>query len=112
MAHETSDRFAKQHILKVMLEEHCIYRLETKHALLELEPFVPESKPLPPETEPPPLEPESLPFKSEVAAPKRKVCYNLHRGIHVNINVFESREKYILVGYISEELVLFLGSRA
>ena len=112
MARETSDRFAKQHILKVMLEEHCIYPMETKHALLELEPSLPEIKPLPQDTEPPPLEPESPPFKSEVAAPKRKVCYNLHRGIHVNIDVFESREKYVLVGYILEELVLFPGSRA
>ena len=30
----------------------------------------------------------------------------------MNINVFESREKYILVGYTLEELVLFPGSRA
>ena len=50
MAHETSDRFAKQHILKVMMEEHCIYPMETKHALLELEPSLPEIKSLPPST--------------------------------------------------------------
>ena len=122
MAQETANMFAKQDILKVMLEEHCIYPMETE---LETEPRPPETKHLPPLTEqlpplteppppqteslppetkspppetkpPPPLETESsppeikppplhtepsplkrehLPIESEMAAPKRKVCY-------------------------------------
>ena len=47
MAQETANMFAKQHILKVMLEEHCIYPMETK---LETEPHPPESKLLSPLT--------------------------------------------------------------
>ena len=70
MAQETSDMFAKQHILRVMLEKHCIYpmetELETEHPLLEPEPSLPETKP--------------PPFESEMAAFNTKVCY-LHRDI-------------------------------
>ena len=77
MAQETSDMFAKQHILRVMLEKHCIYpmetELETEHPLLEPKPSLPETKPPLPETKPPP-------FESEMAALNRKVCY-LHWGI-------------------------------
>ena len=62
MAQKTSDMFAKQQILKVMLEEHCIYPMETEQSLLEHEPSVPEMKPPPPETEPPPPETEPSPL--------------------------------------------------
>ena len=79
MAQETANMFAKQHILKVMLEEHCIYPMETE---LETEPPPPETKllspltvPPPPETEtkfpppetklPPPLESKSTPPESK-----------------------------------------------
>ena len=86
MAQETANMFAKPHILRVMLQEHCIYpmetELETKHPLLESEPFLPEiqpsqleTKPPPLHTEPSPLKREPLPIESEMAAPKRKVCY-------------------------------------
>ena len=86
MAQETANMFAKQHILNVMLEEHCICpmetELETKHPLLESEPFLPEIQPSqlepnppPLHTEPSPLKREPLPIESEMAAPKRKVCY-------------------------------------
>ena len=85
MAQETAHMFAKQHILQVMLEEHCIYpmetELETKHAplepepLLEPEPHPPETKPPQLQTEPSPLKHEPLPIESEMAAPNRKVCY-------------------------------------
>ena len=86
MAEETTNMFPKQHILRVMLEEHCIYpmetELETEHPLLEPEPLLPEiksplpeTKPPPPETEPPSPETEPPPFESEMAALNRKVCY-------------------------------------
>ena len=65
MVQETANMFAKLHILKVMLWEHCIYpmetELETEHPLLEPEPSLPETKP--------------PPFESEMAALNRKVCY-------------------------------------
>jgi len=46
-AQETSNMFTEQHILRVMLGDHCIYPMETKPTLLE----------------------------SEMAALKRKVCF-------------------------------------
>lgn len=46
-AQETSNMFTEQHILRVMLGDHCIYPMETKPTLLE----------------------------SETAALKRKVCF-------------------------------------
>ena len=99
MAQETADMFAKQRILKVMLEEHCIYpmetELETEHPPPETELPLTETKPPPPETElpltetklpqpdtelpltetkSPPTETELPPLESEMAPPKRKVC--------------------------------------
>ena len=57
MAQETANMFAKQHILRVMLAEHCIYPmaadLETEHPLLEPKPSLPEIKPSLLETKPP-----------------------------------------------------------
>ena len=56
MVRETSDMFAKQHILKVMLEEQCIYPMETETLeteTMETEHTLPETEPPPPETKPP-----------------------------------------------------------
>ena len=69
MAQETADMFAKQHILKVMLEEHCIYPMETElkteHSLLESEPPLLEPEPSLPEIKPPPPLAKSPPLKSK-----------------------------------------------
>ena len=74
MAQETANMFAKQHILRVMLEEHCIYpmetELETEYPLLEPEPSIPEIKPSLPETELPPLETELPPLETEPPPPE------------------------------------------
>lgn len=61
MVKETSNKFAEEHIMRVMLEEQCIY----------FKPFSMESKPLLHEPKPPFLEagPET-----ETEALKRKVC--------------------------------------
>ena len=80
MAQKTSDMFAKQQILKVMLEKHCIYPMETeldlesslskiKSSLPETEPSPPEIKPSPPETKAPPLETESPPPETNPPQP-------------------------------------------
>ena len=79
MVQETSDMFAKQRILKVMLEEQCIYpmetetletkTMETEHTLLEPEPSLPEiNKPSLPVTEPPP--PETKPLLPLIGPPQ------------------------------------------
>ena len=84
MAQETSDMFAKQQILKVMLENHCIYpmetELETKHTLLELEsslseikPSLPETEPSPPEIKPSPPETKAPPLETESPPPETKL---------------------------------------
>ena len=69
MAQETANMFAKQHILKVMLEEHCIYpmetELQTKHALLESEAPLLEPEPSLSEIKPPPPLGKSPPLKSK-----------------------------------------------
>ena len=81
MAQETANMFAKQHILKVMLEEHCIYpmetELETEHPLLEseaplLEPesSLPEIKPPPPLARSPPLKFEPPPLGTRPPPPE------------------------------------------
>ena len=56
MAQKTSNMFAEKHILRVMLEEKCIYLLETEPPLLETEHPLLETDPLLLETEPPLLE--------------------------------------------------------
>ena len=66
MAQETANMFAKLHILKVMLEEHCIYPMETE---LETEPCPPETKLLPPLTEQLPPLTEPPPPKTETKSP-------------------------------------------
>ena len=53
MAQETVHMFVKQHIVKVMVEEHCIYfmetELETEHPQLGPDPPILEFEPSPPE---------------------------------------------------------------
>ena len=84
MAQETSDMFTKQQILKVMLEKHCIYpmetELETEHTLLELEsslseikPSLPETEPSPPEIKPSPPETKAPPLETESPPPETKL---------------------------------------
>ena len=78
MVRETSDMFAKQHILRVKLEEQCIYPMETetletktmeiKHTMLD-ELSLPEIKPSLPEIKPSLLEPE-LPPETEHPSPE------------------------------------------
>ena len=63
MARETANMFAEENVLRVMLEEQCIYPMETELPL-------PEPKPLLLETEPPLLETETAALKS-----LRKVCF-------------------------------------
>ena len=65
MAQKTSSVFAEKHILRVMLEEQCIYLLETDS----------ESSPL--ETEPPLLENEPPLPESEVVTLKKEACFTL-----------------------------------
>ena len=105
MVQKTSSVFAEKHILRVMLEEQCIYPMETEPPLLETEPPLletdpplletepplPETEPPPLETEPPlletepplletepsPLETEPPLPESEVVALKKKVCFTL-----------------------------------
>ena len=132
MVQETSDMFAKQHILKVMLEEQCIYPMETETLktetmetetletetmetemletetmetetleaetmeteTLETEMMGTEHTPLEPEPslseiEPSQLEPKPPPIESEMAAPKRKVCY---MGVSMQTGSFVSRK--------------------
>ena len=60
MARETTNTFAEANVLRVTLEEQCIYPMETEPPLLETEPHLLK-------TEPPLL-------KTETAALKRKVC--------------------------------------
>ena len=93
MAQETANMFAEQHILRVMLQEHCIYpmkaELDTEHPRLEPKPSLPEIKPSPPLTGSPPLKskPPSLQIELPLTEtkpplpeaelpplPKRKVC--------------------------------------
>ena len=69
MAQETANMFAKQDILKVMLEEHCIYPMETE---LETEPRPPETKLLSPLTEQLPPLTESLPAETKSPPPDTK----------------------------------------
>ena len=92
MARETANMFAEENVLKVMLEELCIYPMETE---LETEPFLPQTELPLPKTEPPLLdtkalilETKSLQLETELplletgpplletdtAALKRKVC--------------------------------------
>ena len=66
MARETTNMFAEENVLRVTLEERCIYPMET-------EPPLPETKPPLQETEPPGME-------SETTALKRKVCC-VHVGV-------------------------------
>ena len=72
MAQETANMFAKQDILKVMLQEHCIYpmeaELETEHALLEPEPSLPDIKTSLSETKPP-LKPKPPSLETEPQQP-------------------------------------------
>ena len=65
MAQKTSSVFAEKHILRVMLEEQCIYPMETEPPLLETEPPLLETDPPLPETEPPLLETEPPPMETE-----------------------------------------------
>ena len=62
MARETTNMFAEENVLRVMLDEQCIYSMET-------EPPLPETKPPLQEIEPPGMESE-----------KRKVCC-MHVGV-------------------------------
>ena len=117
MVQETSDMFAKQHILKVMLEEQCIYPMDTetlKTEMMETETLETETmetetletetleaetmgtehtplepEPSLPEIEPSQLEPKPPPIESEMAAPKRKVCY---MGVSMQTGSFVSRK--------------------
>ena len=65
MAQKKNSVFAEKHILRVMLEEQCIYLLETDS----------ESSPL--ETEPPLLENEPPLPESEVVTLKKEACFTL-----------------------------------
>ena len=70
MAQETANMFAKEHILRVMLQEHCIYPMETELKtghLPEPEPSLPEIKPPPPLAKSPPL--KSKPPSPETLLP-------------------------------------------
>ena len=60
MAQETTNMFAEENVLRVTLEEQCIYPMETEPSLQE--------------TEPPGLESEPPGLESETTALKRKVC--------------------------------------
>ena len=64
MAQETTNMFAEENVLRVTLEEQCIYPLETE---LVSEPTLLETKPSLLRSEPCPLE-------TEATALKRKVC--------------------------------------
>ena len=64
MAQETTNVFAKENVLRVMLGERCIYPMDAE---LETEPPLLETEPPLLETEPPLLE-------AETVALKRKVC--------------------------------------
>ena len=66
MARETTNMFAEENVLRVMLDGQCIYSMET-------EPPLPETKPPLQEIEPPLLE-------TEKTALKRKVCC-MHVGV-------------------------------
>ena len=65
MAQETTNMFVEENVLRVTLEEQCIYAMEaelvSEPTLLEMEPSLLHSKPRPLET--------------ETTALKRKVCY-------------------------------------
>ena len=118
MVRETSDMFAKQHILRVKLEEQCIYPMETetletktmeiehtmldelslpeiKPSLPEIKPSLPEIKPSLPEIEPSLLEPRPPPIESEMVAPKRKVCYI---GVSMQTGSLVSRKSIHMCG--------------
>ena len=68
LAQETTNMFAEENVLRVMLEERCIYPMETELPL-------PEPKPLLLETETPAVETEPPLLETETAALKRKVCF-------------------------------------
>ena len=83
MAQVTANMFAKHQILKVMLEEDCIYpmetELETEHTLLEPEPSLSEIKVPPPLAKSPPLKSKPLslgtrppPLKAELPLTETK----------------------------------------
>ena len=70
MAQKTSSVFAEKHILRVMLEEECIYLLETDPPLLETEPPLLETEPPLLETEHPLLETEHPLLETEPPLPE------------------------------------------
>ena len=76
MAQETANMFAKQHILRVMLEERCIYpmetELETEHPLLETEPSLPEINPPPQLAKSPRLKSKHPPLETELPLTETK----------------------------------------
>ena len=66
MAQESANMFAEENVLKVTLEEQCIYSMETKLATKLVTEATPlDSEPTPLDSEPTPLDSEPTPLDSE-----------------------------------------------
>ena len=80
MARETTNMFAEENVLRVMLDGQCIYSMETEPPLPETKPPLQEIEPPLPETKPPLQEIEPPLLETEKTALKRKVCC-MHVGV-------------------------------